>query len=365
MIVLGLRLLLLTLVAGLAGCSIGPSTITRDRFDYGQAVAESWKNQMLMNLVRIRYGDSGVFLDVGQIVSGYTMQSSFSASGNIFSFNTPGAVNPAGVPSSSIGLGAQGQFTDRPTITYTPLMGERFARSMMMPVPPAAVLSLIQSGNPVDLVFRLMVNSVNGIDNSQGGDLRTQVADPEFHVLVERLRRIQRSGAIGSRVRKVDREEAVLLTLRQKVVPSIEADIRAVAETLGLDRGANEFRVVYGAVAANDREIAVLTRSVFEILVNLSAFITVPEGHVTEHRVGAGLPPEVGPSGPIRPMIQISSSPSRPADAFVAVPYRDHWFWIDDRDMPSKRMFSFLMLIFTLVEPGTRDAPPVLTIPAG
>jgi len=55
--VLGLRLLLLTLVVGLAGCTIGPSTMNRDRFDYSQAVVESWKSQMLINLVRIRYGD--------------------------------------------------------------------------------------------------------------------------------------------------------------------------------------------------------------------------------------------------------------------------------------------------------------------
>jgi hypothetical protein len=349
----------------LAGCSIGPGTMTRDRFDYSQAVAESWKSQMLLNLVRIRYGDSGVFLDVGQIVSGYTLQSSFSASGNLFSFNTPGGVNPAGVPSSSIGLGAQGQFTDRPTITYTPLMGERFARSMMMPIPPAALLSLIQSGNPVDLLLRLMVNTVNGIDNRQGGDLRARAADPEFHVLLERLRRIQLSGAIGARVRKGDREDVVLLTFRQKVAPSIEADIRAVAQMLGLDPDGKEFRVAFGAMAANDKEIALLTRSVFEIIVNLSSFITVPEAHVADRRVGPTPPPEVGPSGSIQPLIQITSSPSRPADAFVAVPYRDHWFWIDDRDMPSKRLFSVLMLIFTLVEPGTRDAPPVLTIPAG
>ena len=105
--------------------------VTRDRFDYSGAVAESWKRQMLLNLVKLRYSDAPVFLDVGQIVSGYTLQSTFSAAGNIF--NSSGVV--PGVPSSSIGLGAQGQFIDRPTITYTPLMGERFARSLMTPIP--------------------------------------------------------------------------------------------------------------------------------------------------------------------------------------------------------------------------------------
>jgi hypothetical protein len=41
----------------------------------------------------------------------------------------------------------------------------------------------------------------------------------------------------------------------------------------------------------------------------------------------------------------------------VAVPYRGYWFWIDDRDMASKRMFTFLMFIFTLVETGGKEAP--------
>ena len=56
----------------MAGCnSFGPTTISRDRFDYSGALAKSWKNQMLLNLVKMRYLDLPVYLEVGQMVSGY------------------------------------------------------------------------------------------------------------------------------------------------------------------------------------------------------------------------------------------------------------------------------------------------------
>jgi len=346
-----------------ASCTMGPGTILRDRFDYSAAVADSWKTQMLLNLVRLRYGDTGVFLDVGQIVAGYTVESVASAGvvWNIFGVTIP---HP-NVPNNIFTGGIAGRFTDRPTITYTPLMGERFARSMMSPIPPAALMSLVQAGNPVDLALRLMVSVVNGIPNRFGGDLRARPADPEFHALLQRLRRVQLSGGIGMRLRRLDREEAVLMTFRQKLDPSIEADVLAIRQALGLDPEAREFRVVYGAVASNDKEVALLTRSALEVLIDLSSFITVPETHVADRRVSPTAAPEMGPSGPIRPLIQVLSSTERPVDAFVAVPYRDHWFFIDDRDMLSKRMFSFIMMIFTLVEPGGKESPPVLTIPTG
>jgi hypothetical protein len=335
--------------------------VARDRFDYTTAVADSWKNQMLLNLVRLRYGDPPVFLDVTSIINQYALETTLSAAGSL---NNVSGVVP-GVPNSSVGLGAQGKWTDRPTITYSPLGGERFARSMMTPIPPAALLSLIQAGYPIDAVLRLTVHAVNGIRTRYGGDIRAQPADPPWYELLARLRRIQVSGVIGMQVQRVERQETILLSLRQKLEPAVEADAIATRELLGLDPGTREFRVVYGSVAANDKEIAMLSRSALEVLIDLSSFISVPEAHVAAHRVGPTAEAEVGPSGPVAPLIRIASGPDRAPDAFVAVPFRGYWFWIDDRDIPSKRLFTFLMFIFTLLETGGKEGAPIVTIPAG
>src|SRR5437867_12703518 len=116
--------LLILLSLGLSSCaSIGPGTIARDRFDYIAAISDSWKTQMLLNLVKIRYGDAPVFLDIGQIVAARSLSSTLSASANFFQFFHQPLDSSV---TSSAGVAAGGAYADTPTITYAPLAGERF-----------------------------------------------------------------------------------------------------------------------------------------------------------------------------------------------------------------------------------------------
>jgi len=353
--------IIILIIAGLNGCtSIGPGTVARDRFDYTTALSDSWKAQMLLNVVKLRYADAPVFLDVASVINQYGFQGTVGVSGSWFQ-------NPANslLSSAAQNLNAQGIYLDRPTITYSPLSGDKFARSLMTPIPPAAILSFLQAGYPVDLVLRLTVHAINGIHSRFGGSARTREADPEFYPLVQRLRNIQQSGQIGLRVKKTPTQSESLMVFSKKPNPEIEAERDEVRKLLGLDPQTNEFNVVYGSVAANDKEIAILTRSVLEILVDLSSYIDVPRVNVEQKRTFPSPGPEVVNGAPVPGLIRIHSSAHKPDDAFAAVPYRQDWYWIDDKDFASKRLFSFIMFLFTLTDSGDKQGAPIVTIPAG
>lgn len=342
------------MVAFLTGCSgLGPATVARDRFDYTAAISESWKRQMLLNIVKIRYGDAPIFLDVASIINQYQVSTALNAA---FGWSYPPQAN-------SQLLGVEGNFIDRPTITYTPLTGEKFARNLMTPVAPATVMSLVEGGYPIDLVFRILVHSVNGIQNSFGGSARARKADPEFYLILEKMRHIQASGAVALRVRKMENRDALMMVFRKRMDRETEQASREVRRMLGLKEEGGEFRVVYGSVSGSDEEVALLTRSIIEVLSDISATIQVPAEHVTERRVPATMEPEG--EGIRGTMIRILCSTAKPDDDFAAVPYRGRWFWIDDRNYVSKKLFSFLMFVMTLTETGGKEGAPIVTINAG
>jgi hypothetical protein len=190
-------------------------------------------------------------------------------------------------------------------------------------------------------------------------------ADPEFYALVEKLRNIQQSGDLGLRVRKTGEQTSTLVVFSKKPNAEIAAARAEVRELLGLDPKAEEFSVVYGSVATSDREIALLTRSMLEILIDLASYIEVPAASTAERRTFPTPAAEVVNGTPMRPLIRILSSPQHPGDAFAAVPYRREWFWIDDKDLASKQLFSFIMFLFTLTETGDKQGAPIITVPVG
>ena len=306
---------------------------------------------MLLNLTKIRYMDAPVFLEVGSIINQYELEGTVSLGASWFG-------SPA---SNSQSVGGTGRYADRPTITYSPLMGEKFARSLMTPIPVPAILFMIQAGYPIDFVFRIAVQTINGIENSFGGQLMEKAADQRFFELLRLLKQIQNSNKLGMRIKPLnDEKDSIVMFFRPETDAGDQTNSIAVRRILGLDLETDEFLVSYGAIAKNNREIAILTRSLFQVMIELASYIEAPATDVSEGRVFASKK-ENPPDFP--DLVRIHSGSEHSAEAFVSVKYRDHWFWIDDRDVASKRMFSFIMLLFSLTETGDQGGAPIVTVP--
>ena len=95
----------------------------------------------------------------------------------------------------------------------------------------------------------------------------------------------------------------------------------------------------------------------------MAAQAEVPAADIQEGRATPGLQQGEDAAAP-RSLVRIRCSKSKPADASVAVAYRNQWYWIDDRDLRSKRAFAFMLMLFTLADSGKGESLPLITIPA-
>jgi hypothetical protein len=294
---------------------------------------------------------------VGQIVAGYSLETSGNLGGQL---SSSGAIQ-----GNSLAIGAAARFTDRPTVTYIPLTGDKFVKALMTPLSPEAVFSTIESGWPADAILFATVSRLNGLRNQEASATGFSDADPRFLRALQLLGRIQAAGAVSLRAQRDSaRGISTWVTIRSHDVPEETlAESRELRQLLGLSSDATEFDLVSGAIAANDRELAIKPRSLMHILGIMAAQVEVPAEDVTRGRAAPGVVEADQQGAPVMRLARILSSRTKPANAYVTVEYRDHWFWIEDEDLRSKRSFAFIMMLFTLTDSGDKQGLPVLTIP--
>ena len=258
-----------------------------------------------------------------------------------------------------LSIGGKGKYADRPTITYTPLTGKKFAKSLLTPIPPHALFSLVQSGWSAEFVFSMCLSAVNDLSNTSR---LTHSAGKRFNQFLDTLTYIQQAGGLGARLVEQDNGKAIVF-FRRNLDKEFERQVVFVLELLGLNQQVRNFSLIYGSSAANDTEIAMLTRSMLDITLELAQYVKIPENHIVENRASKGR--DITSIDETRSRISIKSSKEKPEDTFLAIEYRDYWFYIEDTDFHSKRMFSFLLFLFTLAESGSQGISPVLTLPTG
>jgi len=338
---------------------VGAKRIVPDRFNYAAAITTSSKEQMLTNLVRLRYADPPVFVDVAQIVTQYTMQRSAAINAPAWKGN-----------STSPGGGVSGYWAESPTITYNLLTGRKFSNNLLEPVSNISLMQLVESGWPIDSVLGMGVRAVNGIYSGSGAESFRHRGDPRFYELLKLLRELQLRDAFSTHVlsekgdKKGAGEEEVLVFGGRRSDSEAQAMTKTVKELLGLNPDATEFHIAFGAMNSNDTEIAFLTRSMLDILTEAAAGVEIPAADLDQGRATKTHVAKIEGELNLQQLVRVRSSARKPdtQEAFTAIQHRGYWFWIDDRDIKSKRGLGFLMMLFSLASPDLTISLPGLTI---
>ena len=353
----GLAALLASALAMTTGCHhFGPKSVMVDRFDYSTAIADSWKQQTLLNIVKLRYMDLPVFLDVASVVSGYSMQTGVNINGTLSSRNA--------VQGDFASIGGQAIFTDRPTITYVPTTGDKFLRGLITPIDPKNIFFLLQSGYCADFILGLAVESLNGVRNRSTAGGAVREADPEFLRALALLREVQTAGGFGMRVEedKVKGSTAVIFFRRDDVSTGVTEKVREIKRLLNLAVDQQKFTLIFSPMPGEENELAVNSRSMLQIMQAFASHVNIPNAHLQDRSAWPTLDNAPATDGQTR--VQIHSGKEKPLSAFAAVRYRDYWFWVDNGDLQTKRALTVVMFFFTLSEGGGDGRLPLITIPA-
>jgi hypothetical protein len=322
----------------------------RDQLDYGNSIGENWKNQMLANIVKLRFVDMPVFVDVGSIVSGYSLTT--AVQGRVgFSDSITGT--------DSQGIGASGSYTDRPTITYMPKTGDDYLKAILEPVEPKNLLALIQAGYSAELLFTWAVEAINGIHNWSATSGKSNAANPEFYEFVHLMRELQALGAIGFEIESdaKTKHDVIFVLKKEGLADSTVQKSQRAGEIIGLEEGRSRYRVIYAPFKSDSETLSMQTRSVIQMLSAMAGFVDVPDEFASHAAAGYDMS-----NSKVRPF-HVHSAPDRPEQSFAAIKYHDYWYWIENSDIQSKRVFTLMLFMTTLTNQASDPNAPVLTIP--
>lgn len=356
----------------LSGCtSIGAKKLPEDRFNYNAAIVQSRNEQMLLNLVRLRYVEIPDFLRVSSVITSYSYQ------GNIGVGTTQAEGNS--VPDLFRG-DANLSYSQQPTITYIPLAGQEFALRMFRPIPVNALFTLGDADWQVDILLQIMLQRINDVENMSFAQLPSPGQMDEvqrFQREMEKLKRFQRvlkrlillldnQALEVYQARQMEDERQPSLTVRFK--RDLPANIQALSDELrhelNLDPDIDDFVITERMMRREADEITIKSRSLMSVMSFLSRGIDVPKQDRDDGRVVA-LPPMVREEILALLPLHVHTQKQRPQDPYVAVRYRNDWFYIDHSDIKSKRTFAAMLVLFQLAAPTARGVAPVLTLPAG
>jgi len=334
------------------GCSvIGPRHISMGRADYNEVINRTEDEQMLLSIVKGRYGETSSLLAVNGLAA------------NVRFITTAGVEAGFGsVKGDNLLIGGLA-YEENPTITYTPVQGEDYFRQLMTPIPLDILLMMVRSVTNGNRLFTLLVDRVNNLRNPEFIGASQVVSNLKFQRFIELITELSQVSVLE--LAGDEQEEIAFNFVINDHAKQYSDQIRELFDLLELPFPEDETRdivipVYFRIETGGFQGIAVSTRSTFDLIEILRASVVVPHEHVTGgltiHYPRMGLPGQG---------VRILSSREKPKNLSLAVKYRRHWFYIDETDQDTKAVFRVLRTFWsfsTTAEEDFGDAP-ILTIP--
>lgn len=338
----------------LTGCAtVGPRSISSGRSAYAEAINKTEDEQILLSIVKGRYGETSTLL----AVSGVASNMRFTATAGVEAGF--GATEESGENLLIGGLA----YEENPTITYVPVQGEKYIRQLTSPIPLDILMLSLRSGTFTDRLLSLLVIRANDLRNPSFLTTPSAQTDQHFVRFVEIFTELRNAGLLE--MVKNPQSDGVFDIFISDYSPEYKTQVHEFLKLLDLPIPESELKdlVIPASFSINTKKswgLGITTRSTFELIEILRAAVRVPEEHA-----GLGLPVKYPPLGLPGQGIGISSSREKPNDMSLAVLYRGYWFYCSETDQETKAFFSVLRMLLSISIAGAvgQGDAPVLTLP--
>lgn len=353
-------LMTVLLLGGCQTAKVGPKALRTFQGAYNEAITMNNDEQLLQNIVRLRYRDNPVFLEVDKI----TQTNDMSDEGGFgFEKTIMNAAKYTGTLKPSAKISGKNQSV----ISFSELKGKDFVQKLLTPIQRPVVMSMLESGWRPERIFNLCIQRVNSLYNAQSAGGPTPHFAPEykrFYRWTELLTRLYRAHVLDFG----EKPETNFSDLYMKINnnPVFEKEIAEFKSLAGLDPLGSWFKMKDNFADMGPSKVTIRCRTLLSMLFFLSQGVDVPlsdrkAGLVTTTKNLDGS--EFDWSDISRRLLKVHFSESkRPSDAYVACSYRGKWFYIKDDDSESKATFLLMTEIFTLQSASIKKDSTVVVV---
>lgn len=360
------QLAFLPLLFLVACSSIGPGEIDVNRSHYNDSIRNTQAEELLRNIVRLRYCEGTYFLNISNVTASYVLTPSLAPTNTGFALSTQQGEGTT----KGLQLGPAVSYTDAPTISYTPIANADFVNQLLTPVELKYMHFLLYGGvRDPDLLFRLVIQRLNGMDNASSLSSPKASTVPiykEYYCFLALLKKIL-----------IERDAMLLpaeIEGQRKIVIKFEPGRENTANAIRIKRmlkvPSSSKEIIFSIYEMQgDNVVYVQTRSALGVLNYLAHAVQVPcedlrSGKAPTYHGPNGEPLDLSPL--FENLFTVYTSESEPKDAYIKVYVNKHWFYIKDNDIDSKLTFNFLGIAILLQSGSSfspNTTPPVVTIP--